>query len=160
MSIISSYSYYSYVEACNVSQVTVYLYMHAFPMCDTVYSWPWCQWSSGVTLPVSINRWQYKINHDERIYSGLIFLSSDFIPLYFHMYVLINATRRLLLIICVLLKLSCKQINWTRVYYHVCLLMWHKCSLYLRLVQTVHIQLIFSGYFSVNCVSDFRQRKK
>lgn len=47
----------------------------SFPMCDTVLhyaSWPWCQWSSGVTLPVSINRWQQKIDHDESIFLDLV----------------------------------------------------------------------------------------
>lgn len=64
-------------------------------------SWPWCQRSSRVTLPVSINRWQHKIINDERIYLGLVFLDlvAQFF-LNFHINIFIKGIYRPSVIIC------------------------------------------------------------
>lgn len=54
-------------------------------------SW-WCLRSSGVTLPLSINRWQHKIRHDERIFFSRTCFSwpGGFISLKFHIFIILK----------------------------------------------------------------------
>ena len=73
-------------------------------------SWAGCHRTSGVTLPVSINRWQHTISHDGRIYVGLVCL--DLVASFFyifHMYISVTRVSWQMLTVCKRKKNKNKQ---------------------------------------------------